>query len=195
MSTVHRKGLGPDGSHKDCAATDAEYERKASTDADPAKSTEHHLPSTHRPENPMKGMTIGAAIALLVAVLMAGSPFLFYGTSANSDSGEAAWVFLFVTIPIGVFMGLVALMLLIIVSIIGIVRARGTSTVRLTIAILAPILMILPTGLLIAAFVNAWVTSIWALILTAMILVGIVLAVITGFTPRAERLAAGGSAA
>ena len=138
----------------------------------------------------MKGMTIGAAIALLVAVLMAGSPFLFYGTSANSDSGEAAWVFLFVTIPIGV-----ALMLLIIVSIIGIVRARGTSTVRLTIAIVAPILMILPTGLLIAAFVNAWVTGIWALILTAMILVGIVLAVITGFTPRAEKMAAGGSAA
>ena len=186
MSTVHRKGLGPDGSHKDCAATAAEYERKASTDADPAKSTEHHLPSTHRSENPMKGMTIGAAIALLVAVLMAGSPFLFYGTSANSDSGEAAWVFLFVTIPIGVFMGLVALMLLIIVSIIGIVRARGTSTVRL---------MILPTGLLIAAFVNAWVTSIWALILTAMILVGIVLAVITGFTPRTEKMAARGSAA
>ena len=150
MSTVHRKSLGPDGSHKDCAATAAEYERKASTDADPAKSTEHHLPSTHRPENPMKGMTIGAAIAL---------------------------------------------MLLIIVSIIGIVRARGTSTVRLTIAIVAPILMILPTGLLIAAFVNAWVTGIWALILTAMILVGIVLAVITGFTPRAEKMAAGGSAA
>ena len=78
---------------------------------------------------------------------------------------------------------------------LGSTDLSGTPTVRLTIAIVAPILMILPTGLLIAAFVNAWVTGIWALILTAMILVGIVLAVITGFTPRAEKMAAGGSAA
>jgi len=143
----------------------------------------------------MKGMTIGAAVALLVAALMAGSPFFFYGTNTGSDSGgEAAWAFFFVTIPIGAFMGLVAVMLLIIVSIIGIVRARGASTVRLIIASAAPILMILPAGFLIAGFVNFWLSSTWSLILAAMSLVGIVLAIITGFTSPAKRMAGVGIA-
>ena len=54
--------------------------------------------------------------------------------------------------------------------------------------------MILPTGLLIAAFLNSWVTSVWAVILAAMSLVGIVLAIITGLTSPVKDVALEGSA-
>jgi hypothetical protein len=46
--------------------------------------------------------------------------------------------------------------------------------------------MILPTGLLIAGYLNAWLTSFWALTFAAMGIVGVVLAIITGLTSPAK---------
>ena len=46
--------------------------------------------------------------------------------------------------------------------------------------------MILPTGLLIAGYVNASLTNFWALTFAAMGLVGVVLSIITGLTTPAK---------
>ena len=89
----------------------------------------------------MKEMSIGAVIGLILAVLIACFPFIFLLDDSDGELMGGAWIFLLITIPIGALIGLVALVLLIIVSIIGIVRSRGTSTVHLIIAIAAPPLM------------------------------------------------------
>ena len=86
----------------------------------------------------MKGMSIGAVIGLILAVLIAGLPVLFFTDDSDGELMGGGWVFFIITIPIGALITLVALVLLIIVSIIGIFRCRGTSTVRLIIAIAAP---------------------------------------------------------
>ena len=86
----------------------------------------------------MKEMSIGAVIGLILAVLIAGFSSIFLLDDSDGELMGGAWIFLFITIPIGALIGLVALVLLIIVSIIGIVRSRGTSTVHLIIAIAAP---------------------------------------------------------
>jgi hypothetical protein len=152
----------------------------------------------------MKGMTIAAAIGLLFAVLVAGSPFLlFLGADPNSDTaGGAGFALMFVTIPMGAIVGLVSWIMLVVVSIIGVFRVRGESTVRLIITIAAPILLILPIGVLIWGFVNALSTEFanfhaatpttWALI-GAMILGGVVLAIISGLTSPPKNVALEGS--
>jgi len=62
----------------------------------------------------------------------------------------------------------------------------AATTVRLIIAIAATPLMTRPTGLLIAGYLNAWLTSFWALTFAAMGIVGVVLAIITGLTSPAK---------
>lgn len=152
----------------------------------------------------MKGMTIAAAIGLLFAVLVAGSPFLFLlGAGPNSDSaGGVGFALMFVTVPMGAIVGLVSWIMLVVVSIIGVFRVRGESTVRIIITIAAPILLLLPLGVLIWGFVIAMSTEFanvhaatpttWALI-GAMILGGMVLAIISGLTSPPKNVALEGS--
>ncbi|NQW72733.1 MAG: hypothetical protein HQ453_08375 [Actinobacteria bacterium] len=142
----------------------------------------------------MKGMSIGAVIGLILAALIAGSPELLFREDTDGEYMGGGWLYYMVTIPIGALIGLVALVILIIVSSIGIARSRGTSTVRLIIAIAAPPLIILPIGLLLAGVLNEWMTNVWALTFAALGLVGIVLAVITGLTSPAKNVAVEGSA-
>ena len=140
----------------------------------------------------MKGMSIGAGIALILALLIAGSPLLLLTDAGPEGGAEAGWVFLFITIPAGALIGLVALGLSVTVSIIGISRARGTSASHLVIAIAALVLMVLSTGVFIALVQS--MNEIWLLAFAAMGLVGFVLAIITGFTSPAKRMAGVGSA-
>jgi hypothetical protein len=141
----------------------------------------------------MKGMSIGAAIALILALLIAGSPLILLTDAGPEGGAEAGWVFLFITIPAGALIGLVALGLSVTVSIIGISRARGTSATRLVIAIAALVLMVLSTGIFLVVVQS--MPEIWLVIFPAIGLVGFVLAIITGFIAPAKGATAAGSAA
>ncbi len=141
----------------------------------------------------MKGMSIGAAIALILAVLVAGSPLLLLTDAGPEGGAEAGWVFLFITIPAGVLIGLVALGLSVTVAIIGISRARGTSASHLAVAIAALVLMLLSTGIFIALVQS--MPEIWLVIFAAIGLVGFVLAIITGFLAPAKPASSPGNAA
>ena len=149
----------------------------------------------------MKGLTIGAAIGLLFAVLVTGSPFLLALAAESDDnsSGGAAFALMFVTVPMGAIIGVMSVIMLIIVSIMGIGRARGISVVRLIMAIAAPLLMVVPLVLLIIAAFNGWVSDEGKAISAAVILgvtglVGAVLAIITGLASPAKNIAVGGTA-
>jgi len=126
----------------------------------------------------MKRMSIGAVIGLILAALIAGSPELLFREDTDGEYMGGGWLYYMVTIPIGALIGLVALVILIVVSSIGIA---------------APPLIILPIGLLIAGVLNEWMTNVWALTFAALGLVGIVLAVITGLTSPAKNVAVEGS--
>lgn len=140
----------------------------------------------------MKGMSIGAAIALIAAILVAGSPLLL-ATGAGPEGGaDAGWVFLFVSIPAGILIGLVALGLAIAVSIIGIARARGRSSSHLGIAMAALVLMVVSTGFFVALVQSS---EIGLLIFAALGIIGFVLAIITGFIAPAKQALAAGSPA
>ena len=185
----------------DCAATAAKQERKANNDGDPTNSKKRNLPAHHRPDEPVRGLTIGAAIGLLFAVLITGSPFLLALAAESDDnsSGGAAFALMFVTVPMGAIIGVMSVIMLIIVSIMGIGRARGISVVRLIMAIAAPLLMVVPLVLLIIAAFNGWVGEQGKAISAAVIfgvtgLVGAVLAIITGLTSPAKNIAVGGTA-
>jgi hypothetical protein len=138
-------------------------------------------------------MSIGAAIALILAVLIAGSPLLLLTDAGPEGGAEAGWVFLFITIPAGVLIGLVALGLSVTVSIIGISRARGTSASHLVIAIAALVLIVLSTGFFVALVQS--MNEIWLLVFAAVGLVGFVLAIITGFIAPAKTASAAVKAA
>ena len=185
----------------DCAATAAKQERKANNDGDPTNSKKRNLPAHDHPDEPVRGLTIGAAIGLLFAVLITGSPFLLALAAESDDnsSGGAAFALMFVTVPMGAIIGVMSVIMLIIVSIMGIGRARGTSVVRLIMAIAAPLLMVVPLVLLIIAAFNGWVSDEGKAISAAVIfgvtgLVGAVLAIITGLTSPPKNIAVGGTA-
>ena len=148
----------------------------------------------------MKGLTIGAAIGVLFAVLVACSPLLLALDAESDDSaGGAVFSLMFITVPIGILIGVMSVIMLTIVSIMGIGRARGTSVVRLIMAIAAPLLMVVPLVLLIIAAFNGWVSDEGKAMSAAVIfgvtgLVGAVLAIITGLTSPAKNIAVGGTA-
>ena len=95
----------------------------------------------------MKGMTIAAAVTMVLAALIGLSPLLILlSGAAGSEFGQVGWVFMFFTIPVGLLVSLVAFGLAIAVSIIGISRAKSRSTPRMLIAIGALVLMVLSLG-------------------------------------------------
>ena len=81
-----------------------------------------------------------AVIGLSAAVVIAVFPVIFTIAERNNPGDQSLLLF-FVTLPIGALIGLAALILAIIVSIIGVSRSWRTSTVH---RILAIILMLLP---------------------------------------------------
>jgi TRAP-type C4-dicarboxylate transport system permease small subunit len=155
----------------------------------------------------MKGLTIGAGIGLLFAVLIAGAPFLLaLGADSESDTaGGAVFALTFITIPMGAIVGLMAVTMLFVLSVIGVFRLRGESTVRRIIAIAAPILMMLPVGVFIWGSINAFATEFdnvhsatpttWALMgaISLVGVVGVVLAIISGLTAPPRKAAVEGS--
>jgi hypothetical protein len=181
------------GADRNCAAVIAESKREVSTRGESASGRVRDYPSRHESEELVKGMSIGAGIALILALLIAGSPLLLLTDAGPEGGAEAGWVFLFITIPAGALIGLVALGLSVTVSIIGISRARGTSASHLVIAIAALVLMVLSTGVFIALVQS--MNEIWLLAFAAMGLVGFVLAIITGFIAPAKPASVAGDAA
>ncbi|NQW72731.1 MAG: hypothetical protein HQ453_08365, partial [Actinobacteria bacterium] len=95
----------------------------------------------------MKGMTIAAAVTMVLAALIGLSPFLVLLSGiGGSDFEQVGWVFMFFTVPLGLLLILVAFGLAIAVSVMGISRARNRSNPRMLIAIGALVLMVLSLG-------------------------------------------------
>ena len=142
----------------------------------------------------MKGMTIAAAVTMVLAVLIGLSPLLVLLSGAGgADFEQVGW---FVTIPAGALLGLVAVGLSMAVSIIGISRARNGSGPRLLIAIggLAFIILSL-IGIVVS--ILASLDQVVPLIFLVLGIVGFILGVVTGFIAPARELtitAAGPSA-
>ena len=130
----------------------------------------------------MKGMSIAACITMVLAVLIGLSPLLVLFSGAGGAGFEqVGWVYMFVTIPAGALLGLVAVILSLIVSFIGISRARGTSTPRLIIAVCAAAAMLLSIIGTLAVFVASIDPSL-LLAFVALSLIGFILAMVTGFS-------------
>ena len=141
----------------------------------------------------MKGMTIAAAVTMVLAALIGLSPLLILlSGAAGSEFGQVGWVFMFFTIPVGLLVSLVAFGLAIAVSIIGISRAKNRSTPRMLIAIGALVLMVVPT---LCILVVLWVGSsgptpnepILLAVFGVVGSAGFVLGVITGFIAPARK--------
>lgn len=129
----------------------------------------------------MKGMSIAACITMVLAVLIGLSPLLvLFSGAGGADFDQVGWVYLFVTIPAGALLGLVAVVLSIIVSFIGISRARGTSTPRLIIAVCAAAAMLLSICGTVAALISSIDPNL-LLAFVALSLIGFILAMVTGF--------------
>ena len=145
----------------------------------------------------MKGMSIAAAVTMVLAVLIGLSPLLVLLSGAGgADFEQVGWVYMFVTIPAGALLGLVAVGLSMAVSIIGISRARNGSAPRLLIAIggLAFIILSL-IGIVVS--ILASLDQVLPLIFVVLGIVGFILGVVTGFIAPARELtitAAGPSA-
>ena len=145
----------------------------------------------------VKGMTIAAAVTMVLAVLIGLSPLLVLLSGAGGpDFGQVGWVYMFFTIPAGALLGLVAVGLSTAVSIIGISRARSGSVPRLLIAIGGLAFMILSI-IGIVGSILASLDGVVSLIFLVLGIVGFILAVVTGFIAPARQLtitAAGPSA-
>lgn len=137
----------------------------------------------------MKGMTIAAAVTMVLAALIGLSPLLILlSGAAGSEFGQVGWVFMFFTIPVGLLVSLVAFGLAIAVSIIGISRAKNRSTPRMLIAIGALVLMVLSLGgvtILLATYGMSIDLNLIA-IFGLLGLAGIGLGVVTGFIAPAR---------
>ena len=137
----------------------------------------------------MKGMTIAAAVTMVLAALIGLSPLLILlSGAAGSEFGQVGWVFMFFTIPVGLLVSLVAFGLAIAVSIIGISRAKNRSTPRLLIARRALVLMVLSLGgvtVLLATYGMSIDLNLIA-IFGLLGLAGIGLGVVTGFIAPAR---------
>ncbi len=137
----------------------------------------------------MKGMTIAAAVTMVLAALIGLSPLLILlSGAAGSEFGQVGWVFMFFTIPVGLLVSLVAFGLAIAVSIIGISRAKNRSTPRMLIAIGALVLMVLSLGgvtVLLATYGMSIDLNLIA-IFCLLGLAGIGLGVVTGFIAPAR---------
>ena len=137
----------------------------------------------------MKGMTIAAAVTMVLAALIGLSPLLILlSGAAGSEFGQVGWVFMFFTIPVGLLVSLVAFGLAIAVSIIGISRATNRSTPRMLIAIGALVLMVLSLGgvtVLLATYGMSIDLNLIA-IFGLLGLAGIGLGVVTGFIAPAR---------
>ena len=137
----------------------------------------------------MKGMTIAAAVTMVLAALIGLSPLLILlSGAAGSEFGQVGWVFMFFTIPVGLLVSLVAFGLAIAVSIIGISRARNRSGPRMFIAIGALVLMVLSLGgvtVLLATYGMSIDLNLIA-IFGLLGLAGIGLGVVTGFIAPAR---------
>ncbi len=137
----------------------------------------------------MKGMTIAAAVTMVLAALIGLSPLLILlSGAAGSEFGQVGWVFMFFTIPVGLLVSLVAFGLAIAVSIIGISRAKNRSTPRMLIAIGALVLMVLSLGgvtVLLATYGMSIDLNLIA-IFGLLGLAGIGLGVVTGFIAPAR---------
>ncbi len=137
----------------------------------------------------MKGMTIAAAVTMVLAALIGLSPLLILlSVAAGSEFGQVGWVFMFFTIPVGLLVSLVAFGLAIAVSIIGISRAKNRSTPRMLIAMSALVLMVLSLGgvtVLLATYGMSIDLNLIA-IFGLLGLAGIGLGVVTGFIAPAR---------
>ena len=137
----------------------------------------------------MKGMTIAAAVTMVLAALIGLSPLLILlSGAAGSEFGQVGWVFMFFTIPVGLLVSLVAFGLAIAVSIIGISRAKNRSTPRMLIAMSALVLMVLSLGgvtVLLATYGMSIDLNLIA-IFGLLGLAGIGLGVVTGFIAPAR---------
>ena len=137
----------------------------------------------------MKGMTIAAAVTMVLAALIGLSPLLILlSGAAGSEFGQVGWVFMFFTIPVGLLVSLVAFGLAIAVSIIGISRAKNRSTPRMLIAMSALVLIVLSLGgvtVLLATYGMSIDLNLIA-IFCLLGLAGIGLGVVTGFIAPAR---------
>ena len=137
----------------------------------------------------MKGMTIAAAVTMVLAALIGLSPLLILlSGAAGSEFGQVGWVFMLFTIPVGLLVSLVAFGLAIAVSIIGISRAKNRSTPRMLIAMSALVLMALSLGgvtVLLATYGMSIDLNLIA-IFGLLCLAGIGLGVVTGFIAPAR---------
>lgn len=136
----------------------------------------------------MKGMSIAAAVTMVLAALIGLSPLLVLLSGAGGpDFGQVGWVFMFFTIPAGALLSLVAIGLSLAVSIIGISRARNGSTPRLLIAIGGLAFMILSLiGIVVS--ILASLDQVVPLIFVVLGIVGFILGVVTGFIAPARQL-------
>lgn len=136
----------------------------------------------------MKGMSIAAAVTMVLAVLIGLSPLLVLLSGAGgADFGQVGWVYMFFTIPAGALLGLVAVGLSMAVSIIGISRARSGSAPRLLIAIGGLAFMILSLiGIVVS--ILASLDQVIALIFLVLGILGFILGLVTGFIAPARRL-------
>ena len=136
----------------------------------------------------MKGMSIAAAVTIVFAALIGLSPLLVLLSGAGgADFGQVGWVYMFVTIPAGALLGLVAVGLSVAVSIIGISRSRNRSTPRLIIAIGATSFLVLSLCGIIVSLAASLDPNV-PLIFFALGIVGFILGVVTGFIAPARQL-------
>ena len=139
----------------------------------------------------MKGMTIAAAVTMVLAALIGLSPFLvLFSGIGGSDFEQVGWVFMFFTVPLGLLLSLVAFGLAIAVSVMGISRARHRSNPRMLIAIGALVLMIVSLGG-IAVSPGAYIFDVsdesrLIAVFGVLGLAGFVLGVVTGFIAPAR---------
>lgn len=140
----------------------------------------------------MKGMSIAAAVTMVLAALIGLSPLLVaLSGSGGSDFEQVGWVYMFVTIPAGALLGLVAVGLSFAVSIIGIGRARNRSTPGMLIAVGATSLMPISIGGILASVSITASTDarlFLPLLFLALGIVGFILGVVTGFIAPARQL-------
>ena len=145
----------------------------------------------------MKGMSIAAAVTMVLAVLIGLSPLLVLLSGAGgTDFGQVGWVYMFFTIPAGALLGLVAVGLSMAVSIIGISRARSGRALRLLIAIGGLAFMILSLIGIVVSILSS-LDQVVPLIFLVLGIIGFILGVVTGFVAPARELtitAAGPSA-
>ena len=138
----------------------------------------------------MKGMSIAAAVTIVFAALIGLSPLLVLLSGAGgADFGQVGWVYMFVTIPAGALLGLVAVGLSFAVSIIGISSSRNRSTPRLLIAIGATSFLVLSICGITLSLVASLDPNV-PLIFFALGIVGFILGVVTGFIAPARQLTA-----